>query len=305
MATNEVLVPGWYQSVAVTHPATPTSNAPVRYGNLTGIAMTDEGEGGNAATLTSVYFGPGVYDLTVDDNEGTGIAVGDPIYYHDTGTGTGGVNLNNSATGADAYFGVAREVVGANATTLINVMHVPVGASLAMASNSVTAGMLQSNAVTTAKIADANVTEAKLTTLMQGTADGLGFLRAARFTFDPSLNAGERTIAAHGLGVTLPDNAIVLGGGMEILTTFTSASDAGTIALSVQGANDLVTATAINSGTFWDAVAYKGVVPTALELAGVATAIKLTAAREITATVAVEALTAGKLVGWLFYVIGA
>jgi hypothetical protein len=135
--------------------------------------------------------------------------------------------------------------------------------------------------------------------------NGLGRLGVARFTFDPSATAGMRTIAAHGLGVTIPDNAIILGGGMEILTTFTSATDAGTIAISVEGANDLVTATAISSGTFWDAVKYKVVVPTALEAAGVATAIKLTAAREITATVAVEALTAGKLVGWLFYVVGA
>lgn len=246
-----------------------------------------------------------MWDVIVDDNEGTGIAVGDSIYYHDTGTGTGSVHLNNSATGLDAYFGIALETVGANATTLINVLHIPLGATLATANGVVDTAQLAAGAVETAKIEDLNVTVAKLSAIAQGTADGLGFLRAARFTFDPSANAGERTIAAHGTGVTLPDNAIILGGGMEILTTFTSATDAGTVALHAQSANDLVTATAISSGTFWDAVAYKGIVPTALELGGVATAIKLSAAREITFTVAVEALTAGKIVGWVFYTIGA
>jgi predicted RecA/RadA family phage recombinase len=257
--------------VACSNPATPASGDPVRYGELTGVALTDEGEGGNAATETTVHFGMAVWDLVVDDNETGGIAVGDKIYYHDAGTGTGSVHLNNSESGNDGFFGYALEAVSANATERINVLHIPNVQNVAVGS---------------------------------AAANGLGVLRAARFAFNPSANAGERTIGAHGLGVTLPDNAIVLGGGVEILTTFTSATDAGTIALSIQGANDLITATAISSGTFWDAVAYKGVVPTALELAGVATAIKLTAAREVTATVAVEALTAGKLVGWLFYVIG-
>ena len=139
-------------------------------------------------------------------------------------------------------------------------------------------------------------------------ADGLGALKAARFTFDPTATAGMRTQAAHGLGVTLPDDAIVLGGGLEILTTFTSTAggtDKATIALHIQGANDLITATAIESGTFWDAVAWKVIVPDALAAAGVATPIKLTAAREVTATVGTCALTGGKFVGWLYYVVGA
>lgn len=139
-------------------------------------------------------------------------------------------------------------------------------------------------------------------------ADGLGFLRVARFTFDPSAVAAHRTVGAHGLGVTIPDNAIILGGGLEILTGFASTdggTDKATIALHVQSANDLITATAIETDTFWDAVKYKVVVPTALEAGGVATAIKLTADREVTATVGTAALTAGKFVGWLFYVVGA
>lgn len=306
MAGNRVFAPGLPLSVVVSHPAVPVSGAPVRVGTLTGVALTDEAEGGNPAGHTSVDFSNAVWDLVVDDNEGSGIAVGDTIYYHDTGTGTGSVNLNNSATGMDGVFGVALEVVAPNATTLIRVRHIELGATIAHGAESVGAGELEADSVITAKILDDNVTVAKLSAIARGEADGLGFLRVARFTFDPSANAGQRTQAAHGLGVTLPDNALVLGGGVEILTTFQSAgADAGTIALSIQGANDLITATAISSGTFWDAVTYKVIVPDALAAAGVATPIKLTAAREVTATVGSQNLTAGKLVGWLIYVIGA
>jgi hypothetical protein len=136
--------------------------------------------------------------------------------------------------------------------------------------------------------------------------DGIGYMQVARFTFDPSGVAAHRTVAAHGLGVTIPDNALILGGGIEILTGFADgASDAATIALSIASANDLITATAISSGTFWDAVKYKVIVPDAMVAAGVATPIKLAAAKEVTVTVAEHALTAGKFVGWLFYVQGA
>lgn len=296
MANNAVFEPGYKLSVVVSHPATPVSGEPVRYGQLTGIAETDEGGGGNAATKTTVNFGPGVWDVVVDDADGGGIAVGDPIYFHDTGTGTGAVHLNNVATGMDAFFGIALEAVSGAATTLINVLHVPVGASLAVASGAVDTAQLAAGAVDS---------ETELGDALTGAADGLGFVRAARFTFDPTADEDMRTIAAHGLGVTIPDNAVILNGYIEILTGFASAgADAGTIALSVQSANDLVTATAISSGTFWDAVRGKVVVPDALNAAGVATSIKTTAAREITATVAEQALTGGKLVGWLFYVIG-
>jgi hypothetical protein len=166
--------------------------------------------------------------------------------------------------------------------------------SFAIGGTTVTATAAELNAITDGYVAP-------------GT-DGLGYMQVARFTFDPSAVAAHRTVAAHKLGVTIPDNAIILGGGLEILTGFASTdggADKATIALSIQTANDLITATAIETDTFWDAVAYKVVGPTALEAGGVATAIKLTAAKEVTATVGTAALTAGKFVGWLFYVVGA
>lgn len=123
-ATNEVFKPGNNLVLVCSHPAAPASGDPVRIGKMTGVAVLNEGEGGVAATETVVDVGSGVYDILVDDNGGTGIAVGDPLFYHDTGTGTPATSVNNSPTAADAFFGYALEPVSANATTTIRVKHV-------------------------------------------------------------------------------------------------------------------------------------------------------------------------------------
>ena len=148
-------------------------------------------------------------------------------------------------------------------------------------------------------------------------SDGIGNIRVARATFDPSGNTARRPVGAHTLGVTIPAGAIIIGGFIDVITTFTSASaDAGTIALSVEGANDIVSAIAISDATnVWDA-GIKGMKPgspnlgadaahdSAVEVAALfaGTAIKTTAARLVTATVAVAALTAGKAVIYIKYI---
>lgn len=147
------------------------------------------------------------------------------------------------------------------------------------------------------------IAESNLTTALAGTVDGLGSLRVARFTFNPSATAGLRTIAAHGLGVTIPISAVVVGGFVQVNTLFTSAStNTGTIAISVEGANDIITAAAV-SGAPYSSTGLKAIIPKANTPES--TGIALTAAREVTATVAVAALTAGKLTGFLYYVQGA
>ena len=148
--------------------------------------------------------------------------------------------------------------------------------------------------------------------------DGLTVPKVAVATFDPSGDTTKRPVAAYGLGVHLPDNAIVTRAWVDVVTTFTSAgADAGTIALHVQGANDLVNAIAISDGSnVWDAGAH-GCLPlapnlgadaahdTQLEVIALVAAlqIKLTAERELTVTVGGQALTAGKLVLYVEYVL--
>jgi hypothetical protein len=127
MATNRIMSPGYRMSVACSNPAAPVSGGPVRYGTRTGVAIQDEGDGGNDSTKTTVDFGPNVWSLVVDDDLGGGIAVGDPIWYNDTASGSPATHLSNKPTGAEAFFGYALETVSANATTRINVEHVPHG----------------------------------------------------------------------------------------------------------------------------------------------------------------------------------
>lgn len=85
MATNRVYE-GYRVPVTVTHPTTPASGDPVRWGDLCGVAIVDEGAGGNAAGETSVDFGPGVWTMTVSgvaSGGGSAVAPTDKLYYVD------------------------------------------------------------------------------------------------------------------------------------------------------------------------------------------------------------------------------
>jgi hypothetical protein len=128
--------------------------------------------------------------------------------------------------------------------------------------------------------------------------DGLAACGVARATFDPSGDTTMRTIGAHTFAVTIPSGAIVVGGYVQVNTVFHSAADTGTVAISVQSANDIITAAAV-SGAPWSTAGLKAIVPkiNTPESTGIA----LTADRLITATVAVQALTAGKCTIFLYY----
>lgn len=139
-------------------------------------------------------------------------------------------------------------------------------------------------------------------------------------TFDTAVNdssgASNKTVASHGLGVYLPTKAIVTRAWTDVITTFTSATSAATIALTMESAGDLVAGIAINSGSSrWNS-GLGGCLPGSYAEATVAgdTAIldaarnagsyvKTTAVRELTATVGIEALTAGKLNLYVEYVL--
>lgn len=131
--------------VVVSHPTTPAAGDPVRYGELTGIALTDEGGGGNAATKTTVNFGALVADVSVKGIDGSGnsaVAAGDSIYYVDADT----PNLSKKASGY--FFGIALEAVGSGQTDTIQVLHLPAGAWM----GTVNTGDIASGAVTAVKL---------------------------------------------------------------------------------------------------------------------------------------------------------
>lgn len=163
----------------------------------------------------------------------------------------------------------------------------------------VTATGANLNAVPTATGTGAEIDAASKQSV-QG-ADGIHPLQVAVATFDASI-AGNQSIAAHGMGVTLPAYAIVVGGFFDVNTVFTSAGgNAGTIAISVEGANDIQTAAAC-SGAPYSTINRKAIVPKSNTPES--TSVKTTQAREITATVAGQVLTAGKLTVYLYFICG-
>jgi predicted RecA/RadA family phage recombinase len=118
MARNQVFENGDYLSLAATAPTTPASGDPVLVGQMPGVALTDEGDGGNAATHTSIHFS-GVYDLSVKGENAAGnsaVAVGDILYYEAGQTPP----LNKDATNG-VRFGYALETVTSGATATIRV----------------------------------------------------------------------------------------------------------------------------------------------------------------------------------------
>lgn len=83
MATNLYMKEGRYLNGAATQPATPVSGDPVLLGQIPGVALTGEAEGGNAAGEITIDT-EGVYNLSVEgvNNGGnSAVAIGDILYY--------------------------------------------------------------------------------------------------------------------------------------------------------------------------------------------------------------------------------
>src|SRR5262245_10653840 len=84
MAKNMRFKDGKQLSVTCSHPTTPASGDPIRYGELVGVALTAERADGK----TSVQF-EGVFDLSVrgvDAGGNSAVAEGDKLFYVDADT---------------------------------------------------------------------------------------------------------------------------------------------------------------------------------------------------------------------------
>lgn len=126
--------------------------------------------------------------------------------------------------------------------------------------------------------------------------EGLYVPRIARFVYDVAADGGSA--AAHGLGVSLPANTVITRSFFKIVTAFTSGTTgAGTVALHCEDASNIKSAFDISAQAANALVEGASTGATGAMKRGIASAC------EITATVAGTAMTAGKLVGWLEYVL--
>lgn len=128
---------------------------------------------------------------------------------------------------------------------------------------------------------------------------GLGAVRYAKSLYDFAVDGGAVSAILPVSGATLPNKAIILGGVLDIVTTFTSGGSA-TLALGTSAgsaANSILAATAVASLT-------AGVTTVLIPKFTAATLIKMTAAGVLQWTIATAAMTAGKAGLTLEYVIG-
>lgn len=157
----------------------------------------------------------------------------------------------------------------------------------------VTSARINALAVTTAKIAAGNVTEAKLEA---PTGAGLYVERVARIVWDPSGVAGDRTVASHASGVTIPANAVIRQVWFFTKTSLVSTGNNGTIAVQCNAANDVFSAADIDAST-----GVAGSIGAGVEIGTAATMLKVTTACDITFVVGTNAFTAGKMDWFIAY----
>ena len=120
--------------------------------------------------------------------------------------------------------------------------------------------------------------------------------------YEFGLATGETAIGTHKVGI-LPAGATITKSWIDVDTTFTSATDAGTIGLGITGSVSLFeTPAAISVGTAWDAA-----VPRVASVGiGVVASYSVVATDvQVIVVVAVEALTAGKDYLYIEYVVNA
>lgn len=121
-------------------------------------------------------------------------------------------------------------------------------------------------------------------------------VKCVRGRWDFSVDAGA-VGSTNMTSVQIPSGAVITHGYVEVTTAATSGG-AGTLAITVESAGDIVAAAAV-SGAPWSTTGRKSIIPVATG----ATSVKTTAARYVVATIATAALTAGVVDVVLFYTI--
>ena len=120
---------------------------------------------------------------------------------------------------------------------------------------------------------------------VSGTADGnitRGVLRAG-------IAAGDLGVGTNSLGVTIPDNAVVFDGYVDMTTAFLGAAGSTTVALELNGSADILAAVTYTNGAVWNSTGIKAIIP----VGTAATAVKMTGDRTLQLVIGNAALTQG------------
>jgi hypothetical protein len=128
---------------------------------------------------------------------------------------------------------------------------------------------------------------------------GLGITRNAKMTYSFAVDAGAISTITPSNSPTIPLNAIILGGVIDITTTLTSGG-AATIALGLGSGGQVAALKAATAVASWTAGLTLPIIP----VFTAATYYKVTAAARLTMTIAAATLTAGRFDVSVVYVIG-
>lgn len=121
-------------------------------------------------------------------------------------------------------------------------------------------------------------------------------LRLIKASYSFAVNGGAVGTITLLSGSDVPQGAVILGGYLDVTSALTSGGSA-TVAVTVEAANDIITATAFGSSP-WSSTGRKSVIPA---FTG-ATTVKTTAARNVSVVIGTAALTAGIFDVYLFIV---
>lgn len=157
-------------------------------------------------------------------------------------------------------------------------------------------GIKYTNTNTVASPTWSLITEAMLGA---ASASGLGVVRYAKSLYDFAVDGGAIAAILPVSGAILPAKAIIQGGVLDIVTTFTSGGSA-TLALGTSAgssANSILAATAVASLT-------AGITTVLIPKFTAATILKMTAAGTLQWTIATATMTAGKAGLTLIYTVG-
>lgn len=117
MAKNKAVYrQGLTIAAIVSHPSSPASGDPVRYGQVCGVALTAKNTTDN---VTVFDIGPSIYRISVKAVDGGGnsaVAEGDKLYYVDNDTPP----VSKKTTGV--FFGIAHGSITAGQTATIPVI---------------------------------------------------------------------------------------------------------------------------------------------------------------------------------------
>lgn len=99
----------------------------------------------------------------------------------------------------------------------------------------------------------------------------------------------DLAVGTNSLGATVPDNAVVVGGYLDVTTGLGATGVTATVALELNGSADILAAVAYTNASGLNTAGIKAVIP----VGTAATAVKMTGARTLNVVVTEHAFTSG------------